>query len=350
MTSNVDRIADPYDRRAYERLLSDIEKGPSITDRLGGRAARALGSVGRGASSVLPSAVAAGGADALRAALGGLQRLTVDPALQSVGRRGVLRSFERKGYCLGSIDEIRSLDLRVVDDVVPALPWRYSVAAAVEGAGAALVITGGEVLLVGGSIASAGALAAPGAGTVVSAIAVDAATVLVASARVVAHTAAYYGYDVKRPEEQLYALSVISWSSAGTEGAKTAAFQQLSRLTQQLMRGSTWAQLSDHVLVKVVQEVYARLGIRLTQRKLGQAVPIAGIVIGAGMNASLVRSVADDARSAYRMRFLTDKYDLASPYQVHDRAVPEDAIDVEEILRELEPGEEDDREPGTGVT
>jgi len=247
--------------------------------------------------------------------------------------------LENRGHRLESIDQIRRLELRMVDDAAPALSWRYALAAAVEGAGAGVAITGGEALAAAGSIAGAGAGAAPGAGTVLGAMAFDAAAILAASARVVAHTAACYGYDVRQPEEQVYALSVISWSSAGTDASKAVAFQQLSRLTQQLMRGATWAQLSDHVLVKLVQEMYARLGLRLTQRKLGQAVPVAGIVIGAGLNASLLRSVADDARSAYRMRFLTDKYGLRptgpswDPPNVADDV---DVLDVEEILHELE--------------
>lgn len=204
-----------------------------------------------------------------------------------------------------------------------------------------MVITGGKAAAAFGSIAGLGAGAAPGAGAVVGVMAFDAATVLGATARLVVRTAAYYGYDARQPEEQLFALSVISWSSAGGEGAKTAAFQQLSRLTQQLMRGSTWAQLSEHVLVRVVQELYVRLGLRLTQRKLGQAVPVLGIVLGAGFNASLLRSVADDARCAYRLRFLVEKYQLEDPAQsrVADVEFAEAAIDLGEILGEIESGE-----------
>lgn len=347
--SNHELIADAYDRRAYERLLNDLSKGPSIVDRLGGRAAGALGAIGRRASSVLPSAVTDGGERAIRTALVGLQRLTVDPAMRSVRRSRVLRAFEKRGHHLEAVDQIRTLDLRTVDDASPALSWPYALAAAVEGAGAGVAITGGEALVAAGSIAGAGAGAAPGASTVLGAMALDAAAVLAASARVVAHTGACYGYDVRQPEEQVFALSVISWSSAGTEASKAAAFQQLSRLTQQLMRGATWAQLSEHMLVKVVQEMYTRLGIRITQRKLGQAVPVAGILIGAGLNASLLRSVAEDALSAYRMRFLIDKYDLEGPTVVVGSdgvADNADILDVEEILHELEMGDQNEAAVG----
>ena len=35
-------------------------------------------------------------------------------------------------------------------------------------------------------------------------------TMLAASARVVAHAAAYYGYDLRRPEERVFALALLT--------------------------------------------------------------------------------------------------------------------------------------------
>ena len=58
-------------------------------------------------------------------------------------------------------------------------------------------------------------------------------------------------------------------------GEKTNALASLSRLTQDMMRHATWTQLNQHVLVKVIDRAFARLGLRLTQKKLGQIVPIA---------------------------------------------------------------------------
>ncbi len=83
-----------------------------------------LGAVGRRASSALPSAVTAGGEQAIRTTLAGLQRLTVDPAMRSVRLPRVLRAFEKRGRRLDAIDQIRTLDLRTVDDASPALAWR----------------------------------------------------------------------------------------------------------------------------------------------------------------------------------------------------------------------------------
>lgn len=159
MMSNADRITDPYEKRAYLRLLDEFDAAPSIIDRAGARTAGAIGDVGRRASAALPSSVTAGGEQAITTALAGLQRLTVDPAMRSVRRTRVLRAFEIHGHFLGSIDQIRGLELRTVDEAAPGLSWRYALAAAVEGAGAGAAITGGEVLASVGSVASAGAAA-----------------------------------------------------------------------------------------------------------------------------------------------------------------------------------------------
>ena len=50
----------------------------------------------------------------------------------------------------------------------------------------------------------------------------------------------------------------------------------------------------------------------MTQKRLGVAIPAIGIVIGAGLNAKILYSVAEDAQTAYRLRHLMEKYGLNS--------------------------------------
>lgn len=247
----------------------------------------------------------------LEQALEGFRAVTLDPALASVRQRRVLDAYDRRcGVSLDNLTEIHDFTLEQCDQVVPNLRFIYSVGAGLEGAGASLAITGAEV----------SASVSGGTTTVVAigAVAADAALVLAALARVVAHTAAYYGYDVRQPEEELFALGVISLSSASSGPAKVAALAELSRLTQQMMRRATWEVLGKEPLVKVIQQVYARLGLRITKAKLAQTVPVAGVAISAGMNMAAVQAVARDARLAYRLRFLCDKYGLDPEQVVED--------------------------------
>ena len=338
-------IDDEYDRRACENILDHLSKSPSRLKRASARFGHGAGVIGQRATKFVPKKVRNISDDGLRMALGGLRSLTIEPALRSVMTSRVTAGYKRHGAIVSSLDDIRQLPLRVIDEVTPGLVWRYALGAAIEGAGAGALITGAEALTAAGTVASAGVAAGPTAGTVVAAIAGDAALTLAACARVVAHVGAYAGYDTKRPDEQVFAMALINWSSSTGEAAKSVAFQQLSQITQQLIRNAPKAQLSEYVLVKVVEEIYARLGFRMTKAKLGQVVPIAGIAIGAGLNAALLTSIARDAHIAYRARHLTEHYGVQfTDLTDRDRSVPADetdTIDVEEIIAvaQLEPPE-----------
>jgi hypothetical protein len=50
------------------------------------------------------------------------------------------------------------------------------------------------------------------------------------------------------------------------------------------------------------------LGVRLTQAKLAQALPITGAVVGGSFNAYYSSKVCDTAHFLYRERFLHHKY------------------------------------------
>lgn len=245
----------------------------------------------------------------LGSALEGMLSVVNRVAEKSMRRGAVLAAYAKRGYVLADLEGIRELDLKVVDEVKPRLGLRYASGAAVTGAATGLAVSGGELLATVGTVAGAGAAAAPGAGTIVGALAADAAAMLGAMTRAVARTAAFYGYDTQRPEEQVFALGVLNFGLAQQAG-KGAAYIELNKIVQALARNATWAQLNTNSVARVIQVVYQRLGMRLTRQKLGQAVPIAGVLIGAGLNARLLAKLTDDADRLYRERFLRDKYRL----------------------------------------
>lgn len=243
-------------------------------------------------------------------ALRGITNLGARAAHASVRREAILAAYRKRGHEVRTLHDIRRLDLSDIIRVKPRLDLAYIAASTVEGAGAGLAVSGGQILAAGGAVVGAGVGAAPGAGTVVAAMAADAAVVLVASHRAIAHIAAYYGYDVDEPEERLFALGVLDVGTAAGATAKYAAYAELHRIAGALARQQSWRQLNEHVIIQVVDKVYARLGVRLTQRKLAQAIPVAGIVIGAGLNAKLLSRIVDDAEHLYRERFLRERYGI----------------------------------------
>jgi hypothetical protein len=129
---------------------------------------------------------------------------------------------------------------------------------------------------------------------------------------------------------------VLSLASANTLGGKAAAMASLSRLTQQMMRRATWEQLRRHVLVNVIDRVYAALGGTLTKRKLAQAVPLAGAVINGSVNAGLTHQTFRRAEAVYRLRFLTEKYGIdPAEWRRNAPAGPDAAEDVVQVDEEL---------------
>jgi hypothetical protein len=144
-------------------------------------------------------------------------------------------------------------------------------------------------------------------------------------------------------------MAVLSFGTASEVG-KAAAYAELNKLVQMLARRATWEQLRQNAVTRVVEQIFTRLGFQITQRKLGQAVPVVGSILGAGMNAAMLAGVVDDADHLYRERFLRERYQL-EPVGL-EWADAADSVDIAEILeRELldspeDPDELDGEEAG----
>jgi hypothetical protein len=287
------------------------------------------GTLARQGLSALP------GADRFEArlieALRGLADFGARTASASVRKSKVVGAYQKGGHAVRELADIAHVDLADIDQVKPRLDVSYIAASTLQGATTGLVGTGVTAVATGAGVATAGAAAAPGAATIVGAMAVDAAAVMFASHRVVAHVAAYYGYDVESPHERLFALGVLGLGTAAPR-AKAAAYIELNRLVQGLLRGHGVERLGGNGVARVVQQVYQLLGIRLTKRKLAQAVPLAGVVIGAGLNARMLARVADEANYLYRERFLREKYDLVVDVVAEPVTDDENVVSIVDII------------------
>lgn len=89
----------------------------------------------------------------------------------------------------------------------------------------------------------------------------------------------------------------------------------------------------------MVQGLFAQLSAQLTKQKLAQALPVAGMAVGAGLNYALMRRVATAAALMYRERFLIDKYSLDADEPTPNLA---DVIDVASFEELPPPGSPDD--------
>ncbi|MER6270837.1 EcsC family protein [Streptomyces sp900105755] len=285
------------------------------------------------------------GADKVAAAYSGaargLGKAVGDTANRTVSMKRVIEQYRRAGHDIAGLEDIRKLDLQIVDDVVRhnLLRYGHALSGAATGFGSAAAVTGGGVLAGAGTVAGAGAGAAPGLGAVAGAMAADTAMMLALSSRTAAATALSYGYDPSDPEEEIFIMSVIALGMSTGTSAKGAAYAELSHLTQLLVRNAPWAKLNEKVLTRIAQSFAAKFAQQLTKKKLGQVVPIAGMAVGAGMSYLLIDRMAVAARDAYRERFLIEKSDgdLTVDLDQSDLDLtPEDeeTIDVMGLLRE----------------
>lgn len=308
---------------SHPRAGSVISHGKDVS----ARGARALAAGTRRASQALPDwsdAVL----DSVRRTTGRLSRMGLSP-------KGVVARHKKRGHNVESIVDLRLLDLEQIDAVRGRGPsWYYPAAAALSGAGAGLVISGGQLVVV----ASAGAAAAPSGAAVVGAIGGDAAVVLGLASRCAGHVSLLYGYDPEEPAEKLFIMSVVNAGTAMSATAKTAAMADISRLTQALVRGKTWAVLNETLVARVTGQFAKAFSLRLTKQGLGKVIPAIGVIVGGTLNWTTLEAIVDAADIAYRRRFLLDKYphldDGQGAGQPSDTA-PEDTDEAISVLSVL---------------
>jgi len=251
--------------------------------------------------------------DLLQQAIGDAMRgpvaLIGKAAAGSVSGEAVLRRYEQRGHTPAGLAAIRALDLEVSDAVFPHRKnLAFISASAVQGAVAGAWSQVTEARAVAGGVAGAGARAVPDALSLARVLAADAAATLLVAARVVAETAAHYGYDPNDPDEELFMAGVLGVATAGSQGAKIAAHRELNHLGGLLARRASKAVLSETNLALVLPKVWPRVVQRLTHKQLGKATPVLGIALGFGLNANLMKHVSDEAYYAYRKRRLEDRY------------------------------------------
>ncbi len=283
-------------------------------------------------------------------AVDGLVGTLTDAAIATVRRDAILAAYRRKGHEINRLSQIAHLDLEQLDSIRPSLGMAvsYALGSAAEGAAAGFVVLGGEIEMAGGSVVG-GVGAAPGIATVLGVMAGDSAATLATASRLVAHTATYYGYDITKDSERVFLLGILNLGTATSQAGKLAAYQDLNLVIQQLARRAAWRALDEHGTTQFMKRLYAALGYRLTKNKLGEALPVIGIAVGAGTNANLMRRLVRDASFVYRERFLREKYGVKVE-PVTAESEPVDGTDVISIAAELETVAQSDGHTSDGAS
>ncbi|MBE4719850.1 EcsC family protein [Pseudarthrobacter sp. AB1] len=329
--------ASGYLSRANDRAVEYLESRPRTqalavrTQELVAKTAQIAGATKQKVAEAIPAAVSAWQGTAV----GSVQRAVGKVARVGLSPKRVVAKHQEAGHEIKHLFELRGLDLEQIDAVRGrGSTWGYPVGGAAVSAISSFVISGSSLA----TVVSAGAAAAPSGATIAGAFAADAAATYGLASRCVGEIALSYGFDPEAPGEQLFIMSVLNLATAATAGAKAAAMADISRLTQGLMRGKTWAFLLDASLIAKVSKSFAdRFGRRLTQKGLGKLAPGVGIALGSVLNWATLDEIASVADVEYRRRFLLEKYPHLAD-QVQDVPMPDrDAVVVDgEVIEDEE--------------
>lgn len=221
--------------------------------------------------------------EAIQKAVKGLISVCNDAAQWSVRPEAILEEYRTDGHVhVKSLKDVSGLSLEDADKTVGWLAAKYKSLALAEGAGA-------------GAAGIAG-------------IAIDIPTLIALNLRAIGEYATYYGFDIERQEERLFAFNILALSSSPADASKNVAMAQLVKISQQVAKKQTWKQLEQHAFVKIIQQIASSLGVKITKAKLAQIIPVAGAVVGGGFNAYFTSNVCEAAYYLYRERFLAEQY------------------------------------------
>ncbi len=220
----------------------------------------------------VPAEITAAFVTALQGALG----MVNDAAQWSYSTESVLAPFRQAGYEPANVAAIADLPLEACDRIAQTYIQSNKLIGALEG-----------------GVTGAGGLAM---------MAADLPAVMAINFRMIGQIANSFGYDTTGEIEKIYMLNVFTLGSATGVAGKFTAMGELKKIAMMAAKGKTWKELETFALVKVIQEVAEKVGVRLTKRKLGQVIPILGAGVGAGMNYVFTRDNGVAAWMAYRGR------------------------------------------------
>ena len=145
-------------------------------------------------------------------------------------------------------------------------------------------------------------------------MAADIPAIVVLSLRTIHKIGACYGFEAQSPQDRDFVLGVLSFSSANTMEEKTMALMTL-RSVEVTVASRTWRSIAQtagqqavgrEAGIMVTRSLAAQLGIKLTKRKMLQAIPIFGAVVGALVNGWFIKQVSWAARRAFQERWLLE--------------------------------------------
>ena len=178
---------------------------------------------------------------------------------------------------------------------------------------------------IGAAVVEGGATGAFG----IFGMAADIPAIVVLSLRTIHKIGACYGFEVQSREDRDFVLGVLSSSSANTMEEKMMALMTL-RSVEVTVAKQTWKSMAQtagqqavgrEAGIMAVKSLAAQLGINLTKRKVLQAIPIFGALVGALVNGWYIKQVSWAARRAFQERWLLENGKLEAPIEPNGQGI-----------------------------
>lgn len=238
---------------------------------------------------------------ALRPAMAGaasLLELVNDWAAELNDPASVEALARKRGLQIDNFTDLRGHDLKACDRLLTRNTLQWRTVGALEGG-------------------AMGALAmVPVAGTV-AALTVDVLVIQVLSVSIASRVAYSYGYDPRDPGEQEFIDSLVRRSFA-SQATKAKPVRDAARAWDAAKNRVNWSEKlrADHRMLAAVEKLMKQAGpagSRVSVQSVAKVMPYVGVIIGAGVNSTVLANVAADAQRYCQTRFLCEKYDLPLP-------------------------------------
>jgi hypothetical protein len=143
----------------------------------------------------------------------------------------------------------------------------------------------------------------------------DVAALIALSLRLIRQVGVEYGYSEDNDAEREFCFSVMQGASANTVEEKVAAQFLLAELSQaianqtfkKMAEKATETMIGKEAAIVALRALAKQVGVNLTKRKMLEAIPVVGLVVGAASSAWFLRDIGIAAQMAYRERWLDQR-------------------------------------------
>lgn len=215
-------------------------------------------------------------------AVGEALSLLNDASAWTFSDEDILQEAQAAGLEVTALDQLRDQPLETLDDLARRQFNRNTLTAALEGGGLGL---GGAAFLLA-----------------------DIPLLFTINFRLILQISSAYGFSLRGTGFRPLVLAIYNVAASGRQQARQEALREISvaaaAFAQEMpYRGrsasSTWQHQNRHLPREI--------GKHLVGRKLGQAIPVAGAAVGAGVNYWFTRSSAEAAYMLFRALYLERK-------------------------------------------